>query len=331
MQARTLGTQGLESSALAQGCMGLTAFYGRDTATADPAAVIRAAVERGITLLDTADAYGPFTNEEAVGRAVAGIRDRVLVSTKFGLVRGVDGADLGLDARPAHVRRACAASLRRLGVDHIDLYLLHRVDPATPVEDTVGAMADLVAAGTVRFIGLSEASGDVVRRAHAVHPLSVVQSEYSLWSRDVEDDVRPVLAELGVGLLAYSPLGRGLLSGSIRSADDLAPDDWRRTNPRFQGTNLTRNLELVDQVRAVAAARGATPAQLALAWLLHRGRDVVPLQGATTPAQIDENAAAADMTLTAAELAAIDRAGPRDAVLGARAPAAYLDQIEEIR
>ncbi|WP_281689138.1 aldo/keto reductase [Pseudonocardia thermophila] len=329
MHTRRLGTQGLECSALAQGCMGLTAFYGHDTAAADPTAVVHAAVERGITLFDTADAYGPFTNEEAVGRAIAGIRDRVLVSTKFGVVRAADGTDLGLDGSPAHVRKAVVASLRRLGTDHIDLYILHRVDPAVPVEETVGAMAELVAAGTVRFIGLSEVSGDQVRRAHAVHPLSVVQSEYSLWSREIEDGVGPVLAELGIGLLAYSPLGRGLLSGRIRREDDLAPDDWRRTNPRFQGENLARNLALVDRVRRLAADRGATPAQLALAWLLHRGPHVVPLQGATTVEQLDENVAAADMVLTEAELAEIERATPRDAPAGARAPAAYLEQIEK--
>lgn len=329
MHTRKLGTEGLACSALAQGCMALTAFYGHDTAAADPVTVVRAAVERGVTLFDTADAYGPFTNEEVVGRAIEGIRDRVLVSTKFGVVRAPDGTDLGLDGSPPYVRRACEASLRRLRVDHIDLYLLHRVDPKVPVEDTVGAMAELVAAGKVRFIGLSEVSGDLVRRAHAVHPLSVVQSEYSLWSREIEDEVWPVLAELGIGLLAYSPLGRGLLSGRIRSPDDLAPDDWRRTNPRFQGENLARNLELVERVRRVAAARGATPAQLALAWLLHRGPGVVPLQGATSVAQLDENVAAADMVLTEAELAEIERVVPRDAPSGARAPEAYLRQITE--
>lgn len=327
MPTRTLGTEGLASSALAQGCMGLTAFYGHDTDGADLEAVLAAAVERGITLLDTSDAYGPFTNEVSVGQAVAGIRDRVQISTKFGLVRAADGRDVGVDGSPKYVRQACEASMRRLGVEYIDLYLLHRVDPATPIEETVSAMADLVRAGTVRFIGLCEVGGAVARRAHAVHPLSAVQTEYSLWSREVEDDVLPVLRELDVGLLAYSPLGRGFLSGQIRSADDLAPADWRRTNPRFQGENFRRNLDIVDRVRAVAAERGASPAQLALAWLLHRGTDIVAIQGATTVPQLIENVVAADLALSADDLEAIDRVSPRTAVSGVRAPAAYLEQI----
>lgn len=320
MHTRKLGTEGLACSALAQGCMALTAFYGHDTAAADPVTVVRAAVERGVTLFDTADAYGPFTNEEVVGRAIEGIRDRVLVSTKFGVVRAPDGTDLGLDGSPPYVRRACEASLRRLRVDHIDLYLLHRVDPKVPVEDTVGAMAELVAAGKVRYIGLSEVSPATLRAAHAVHPIAAVQMEYSLFTRFVEDEMLPTCRELGVALVAYSPVGRGLLTGTTDWAKQLGQNDFRAFAPRFSPQNLPNNLALADRVREVAAEIGVTPAQAALAWLLAQGDDILPIPGTKRVRYLEENVAAADIELTPEQVARITEAIPPEKVVGERYP-----------
>jgi aryl-alcohol dehydrogenase-like predicted oxidoreductase len=288
--------------------MGMSEFYG----AADEArsiATIHHALDLGINFLDTADMYGPFTNERLVGRAIKDRRDTVVLATKFGNERTADGAYLGVNGRPEYVRAACDASLKRLGVDVIDVYYQHRVDDKTPIEDTVGAMAGLVAAGKVRHLGLSEAAPDTIRRAHAVHPIAALQTEYSLWSRDPEDGLLDTTRSLGIAFVAYSPLGRGFLTGRFRSIADLAPDDWRRANPRFQGGNFQANLDLVTRVEALAAAKGCTPAQLALAWLLARGTDVVPIPGSTRSERVEENAAAAVITLTAADIAALDAVG----------------------
>lgn len=321
--ARKLGSQGLVTPAMGMGCMGLTVFYGADTAAADPRAMIRHAIDAGVPFLDTSDAYGPFTNEAAVGEAIAGRRDEVILATKFGVVRRegqADGVSGGICGKAAYVAEACDASLRRLGTDHIDLYLMHRPDPDTPIEETVGAMGDLVRAGKVRYIGLCEVGPRLLRRAHATFPVSVVQSEYSLWHRDPED-LFGVLKELGIGLVPYSPLGRGFLTGKIRSIDDLAPDDWRRVSPRFQGENFARNLAVVDRVRALATQKGCTTAQLALAWVLAQGDFIVPLQGATTMAQLDENLGALEVRLTRGDLAGLDSISPKGAVAGDSWPA----------
>lgn len=327
MQRRRIGSSGPEVSAIGLGCMGMSEFYGpRDDA--ESMATIRHALDRGINLLDTADMYGPYINEELVGKAIRGRRDEVVLATKFGFVRDPADADKRvIDGSPAHVREACEASLRRLGVDTIDLYYLHRVDARVPVEETVGAMAGLVAAGKVRWLGLSEVSAQTLRRAHAVHPISALQSEYSLWTRDPEGAVLSACRELGVGLVAYSPLGRGFLSGEIRSFDDFASDDYRRKQPRFQGENFASNLALVDIVRRLAEAKGITPAQLALAWVLAQGPDIVPIPGTKRRNYLEQNIAALDVVFDAGELAAIEAAFPSGAVTGQRYPAGMMDLV----
>ncbi len=327
---RTLGSAAngtaLEVSALGLGCMGMSDFYGQSSADGSAAqaegiATIRRALDLGVSFLDTADMYGPFTNEVLVGKAITGRRDDVVLATKFGVERDpASGARLGVNGRPEYVRRAAEASLARLGTDHIDLYYQHRVDPDVPIEETVGAMAELVAAGKVRHLGLSEASAATIRRAHAVHPITALETEYSLWTRDVEGEILPVLRELGIGLVPYSPLGRGFLTGAITSTDSLAPDDFRRSNPRFVGEALDVNLALVAQVRALAEAKGISAGQLALAWVLAQGEDVVPIPGTKRIAYLEENAASVDVRLSAADLDALDAAIPAGAVLGDRYP-----------
>ena len=312
-----LGHNGLVVSELGLGCMGMSEFYGR-TDEAEAIATIHRALELGVTLLDTADAYGPFTNELLVGRAIEGWRDQVVLATKFGNVRGPGGERLGIRGDRDYVRQACDASLERLGVDYIDLYYQHRVDRNTPIEETVGAMAELVAAGKVRHLGLSEASPATIRRAHAVHPISALQTEYSLWSRDPEDDVLPTVRELGISFVAYSPLGRGFLSGQIRAPGDLAEDDFRRGNPRFQDENFARNLELVERVRAIADDKGVTASQLALAWVLSRGDDIVPIPGTKRRSYLEENVAAVEVELTPAEIDDIESVFPQGAIAGER-------------
>jgi aryl-alcohol dehydrogenase-like predicted oxidoreductase len=318
MLTRTLGPSKTPVSALGLGCMGMSDFYGpRDDAQS--IATMHRAVELGVTLFDTADMYGPYTNEQLVGRALAPHRNKVLIATKFGIVRDlVDPAKRSISGTPAYVRASCEGSLQRLGVDHIDLYYQHRVDQSTPIEDTVGAMAELVAAGKVRMLGLSEAGSDTIRRAHAVHPITALQSEYSLWSRDIEDDIIGTCRELGITIIPYSPLGRGFLTGAIRRFEDLAPDDFRRRSPRFQGDNFARNLELVDAVAAMARDKGCTPAQLALAWVLAQGDDMVPIPGTRSIARLEENLAATDVALTADDLARLERLSPTTAVAGER-------------
>ena len=317
MEQRTLGREGLEVSAMGLGCMGMSEFYGpRDEDEA--IATIERALDLGVNFLDTADMYGPFTNERLVGRAIAGRRDAVVVATKFGNVRGPGGERLGIRGDPEYVRSACDASLDRLGIDHIDLYYQHRVDRHTPIEETVGAMSELVAAGKVRHLGLSEAAPGTIRRADAVHPITALQTEYSLWTRDPEDEVLPTVRELGIGFIAYSPLGRGMLSSKIQSVEDLDPDDFRRQHPRFQGENFNRNLDLVQRVNELAAEKGVTPAQLALAWVLHRGNDIVPIPGTKRVRYLEENVAAGTVRLTQGEIERIEAAFPKGATVGER-------------
>jgi len=316
MEKRKLGA-GLTVSAMGLGCMGMSDFYG-DRDEDESIATIHRALDLGIDLLDTADMYGVGRNEELVGRAIRGRRDRVVLATKFGNVRADDGRPLGISGKPDYVRKACEASLRRLGVDTIDLYYQHRVDPATPIEETVGEMAKLVREGKVRFLGLSEAAPQTIRRAHAVHPIAALQTEYSLWSREPEDELLATVRELGIGFVPYSPLGRGFLAGQIRSVDDFDPDDWRRTNPRFTGENFQRNLQLVDEIRRVAHEKGCTPAQLALAWVLAQGDDVVPIPGTKRCKYLEDNVGALDVRLTDEELARIDRVFPKGAAAGER-------------
>lgn len=323
MESRTLGT--LTVSALGLGCMGMSEFYGTGD-DKESIATIHAFLDAGGTLLDTADMYGPFTNEQLLGRAITGRRSDVVLATKFGNERREDGSWVGINGRPEYVRSACDASLQRLGVDHIDLYYQHRVDKTVPIEDTVGAMAELVHAGKVRHLGLSEAGADTIRRAHAVHPITALQTEYSLWEREPEAKVFPLLAELGIGFVPYSPLGRGFLTGQLRTPEDFAPDDFRRHSPRFQGENFTRNLQLVDRVKELADQKKCTPAQLALAWLLAQGEHIVPIPGTKKRERLQENLGALDVELSAADLSRLNELAPAGAAAGARYP--HMDSID---
>lgn len=326
MKKRRLGKSGLSVSAIGLGCMGMSEFYGRHDDRKSIETIHRA-LDLGIDFLDTADMYGVGRNETLVGRAIRDRRDRVVLATKFGNVRGKDGGFLGVNGKPDYVLSACEASLKRLGVEVIDLYYQHRVDPKTPIEETVGAMADLVRVGKVRYLGLSEAAPNTIRRAHAVHPIAALQTEYSLWSREPEDVILPVCRELGIGFVAYSPIGRGFLSGKIRNIEDLEPDDRRRIFPRFQGENFQMNLDLVKRIELVASKKQCRPSQLALAWLMTRGPDIVPIPGTTRIDHLEENAEALKIKLTAKELASIDAVAPRGAASGPRYPEAHMPAL----
>ena len=318
MQTRTLGPRGPEVSAVGLGCMGMAAFYGQPSDETQATTVIHRALELGVTFLDTAEVYGPHTNEIQIGKALADRRDKAFVATKFGIGFNAERTGLTIDGSPANVRRAIEGSLQRLGMDHVDLYYLHRVDANTPIEETVGAMGELVKEGKVRFLGLSEASPATLRRGHAEHPITALQTEYSLWSREPEDELFATCDELGIGFVPYSPLGRGFLSGEIQSIDDLAEGDFRRTNPRFMGENFQKNIDLVHAVAAIAADKGVTAAQLALAWVLAQGETLVPIPGTRRIRTLEENAAAADLVLTADDLARIESVFPKGAASGHR-------------
>ena len=328
MKKRKLGAQGLIVSEQGLGCMGMSEFYGA-TDEAESVATLNRALELGIDFFDTSDAYGPYKNEELLGRTFRKRRNEVIIATKFAIRRDPSNPTVrSIDGRPEYVREACDASLKRLGTDCIDLYYQHRVDPNVPIEDTVGAMADLVRAGKARYLGLSEAAPQTIRRAHAVHPISALQTEYSLWSRDPEDEILATVRELGVGFVAYSPLGRGFLTGQIKTIDDLAADDYRRYSPRFQGENFSRNLELVVRVTELARAKGVTPGQLALAWVLAQGEDIVPIPGTKRSRYLEENAAASKIELTSEDLALLDELAPKGAAAGMRYPEAMMRYVD---
>ncbi len=320
LSQRALGKLGLKVSIIGLGCMGMSEFYKGGDGEQESVSTIHRALDLGMSFLDTADMYGPFTNEILVGRAIKGRRERVILATKFGNQRSTDGKFLGVNGRPEYVRQCCDASLKRLGVEYIDLYYQHRVDVTVPIEETVGAMAELVKQGKVRYLGLSEAASATIRRAHAVHPISALQTEYSLWSRDTEDEILGTLRELGIGFVAYSPLGRGFLTGRFRRLEDLPEGDYRRNSPRFQGENFRKNLELVKRVEQIAMVKRVTPSQIALAWLLHQGKDIVPIPGTKHRKYLEENAGAEDIKLTAGDLARIDAAAPRGFAAGDRYP-----------
>ncbi|MGI8580203.1 MAG: aldo/keto reductase [Solirubrobacteraceae bacterium] len=319
MQTRTLGSDGLEVSALGLGCMGMSEFYG-SADEGEAIATIHRALDLGVSFLDTSDMYGPHTNEQLVGKAIADRRDEVVLATKFGIQRGPDPSQRSINGRPEYVREACEASLRRLGVDHIDLYYQHRVDPKVAIEETVGAMAELIQEGKVRHLGLSEAAPATIRRAQAVHPIAALQTEYSLWSRDPEDEILPTVRELGIGFVPYSPLGRGFLTGQIKSIDDLEEGDFRRHSPRFSPENFDKNLELVDRVKEIAEENDVTPGQLALAWVLAQGEDIAPIPGTKRRSYLEENVAAAEIELSEEDLRRLDEAAPKGSAAGERYP-----------